>query len=845
MQTISCIIALIFCLYLTSCKKDFSHDDYINAKSVGLFLENHLVAERPFLKVKAAALGQDLMFYGTFIPMLKSPSGHSLKGRIVKFEKFADRIVLLESPKGHSISGNQSTILLAEFPIVSDDSDGFVIDFAKGMNNVFITRNVHAGSFSDKNIDNAEQFKAIGLHASFIKSIDIDFNTMVITQIAQWKTPKSDLISAEFRYYFRDYAPSPDFKKKSLGFSRHGQYFSTPPQINAPTTEAQHYITKWNIKKPIIFYISDNTPKLYRDAIKDGLIFWNHIFNKEIIMVKNLEASLSAPHPRLNIIQWVPWDNEASAYADMIVDHLSGEIVQAQVYVRSGWVFGSARKLRFELQKLLINNGTDIPSTDQSAPLPSIFDNHNDCQFLDAPEALFELANGVGTMHVQSLKIITADILRTVIAHEIGHVLGLRHNMASSTAGTMSIKERNDALESYLSSGKLDLDHNKYLSRSIMDVFSAADDALIGAQMRVLLQEDPKKLREIYLWDTEAINYGYFDKAMSSNTPFCTDDDLKSYLDCRRWDYSNTPMLFAADKLNNTPAHVAMIMAETFMNALDPARKGGPLAIRDIPLNSASVLKAIQVHIVDLFSWFSQDARSIQIEAHFGAAGTHNRDAIAKARFVSVREQITKEGLEQTLFALLPPFRKAELEPSYLVNIFKNQLGTILQQAGITLSQKQWEEAQNIAQDFFTIFSNEILLVFASTLSRMRFDDPDFQSPLEDALFAIAKELILQKDEKAQPTFRYNKKIREAAALMLNPGVGLVNDWSMHNIQALSQELINLMRKHAGVYGNEITNILSLPRPTRQWLLEQNAILNALNRAKALQRPAGEIIPYK
>src|SRR5690606_14215844 len=151
--------------------------------------------------------------------------------------------------------------------------------------------------------------------------------------IAQWRNQKSELVSAEFRYYFREYQPSPDYKKVTFGKHRWVQYFSTPPLIVPPTNNPFAYITKWDIIKPIVFHLSANTPTEYRDAIKDGLTYWNHIFGKQIIEVRDLDPRLSAPHPRLNILQWVTWDNEASAYADMVVDHLTGQILQAQIYL--------------------------------------------------------------------------------------------------------------------------------------------------------------------------------------------------------------------------------------------------------------------------------------------------------------------------------------------------------------------------------------------------------------------------------------------------------------------------------------------------------------------------------
>lgn len=852
---------LIFCaLVFASCAPEFSEDSDINAKAVNEYLESENLLSGPHLKIKNAALGQDFMFYGTFIPMLTSPSGHSLKGRIVRFEKFADRMILLESPKGHSLAdGSASTIMLAEFPIVKSDSEGNVIDFAKGMNNVFTTRNVQGSSAANPTPDSSGQFRAVSLSASFVKSISTDHNVLTLSQIAQWKNIKMELISAEFRYYFREYAPDAQFEKKTLGLSRHGQYFATPPQLIPPSSEPVEFITKWNLKKPVVFHISHNTPADYRQAVKDGLLFWNHIFGKEIIKVKDLAANISAPHPRLNIVQWVPWDNEASAYADMIVDHLTGETTQAQIYVRSGWVFGSARKLRSELQKLLLSEQTEKVGEQphDDTPLPAMFEFDDPCyKTFNNPEGLSDLADFAASSSIsdKNLKAITADIITTVVAHELGHVLGLRHNMASSTASNISLGDRAKALKEYLTTGHSSLGADSYLSRSIMDVFSAADDGLLGAQIREIMKSSDltnSKLARVYLYDKQAIDYGYFNKPMVNNTPFCTDEDMKLFLDCRRWDITATPVLYAASKLNNLPTQVAMVLAETFMTAISPDRKGGPIAIRDVPLSTLNVLKSLQANTIDLFSWFNRGARSIQIEAKFPAPGPQNRELLNKARFDSVHEQVDKQGVSKTLFSLMPAFRPAHLQPEHLLKVFNSQFDNLLQTASqkhpeLRLSPEQRLEVNDIALNFFKALNTDITTIFTGTLGRLRFDDPSFQLPIEAAIGTIARDIIFSpaesgaKSQGALPVFKYDTATREAAALLLSPSMSVLPDWSLETMRTVSDDLKRLMRMHSGSNNAGAIDLFSLPRETRQWLLEQNKILSALGKAKSMQRSNDE-----
>lgn len=857
MKPIFYINALLFIVLASSCGDEANPGFDINAEPIDTYLENEQLKDRPHLKIKNSAFSRDFLFYGTFIPMLDSPTGHSLKGRIIRFQIFADRVVMLESPKGHSIANeNDSLILLAEFPIVQVEGDGVVIDFAKGMISAFTTRNVHSRSVSEQGSHTGEQFQAIFLTASFVRSINAEDDVMTISQIAQWRNQRSELISAEFRYFFREYLPSFTFKKSTFGKQRWVQYFSTPPLVQPPTTEAFAYITKWDVTNPLVFYISSNTPKNYRKPIKDGLLFWNHIFGKNVVEVRDLEEGISAPHPRFNIVQWVPWDNEASAYADMVVDHLTGETLQAQIYLRSGWVIQSAKKLRNQLEELLL---ADLPvagiqAIEENVPLPSMFDFDNPCfKTMANLDEIADLAVGLSSTNIsnQTLTLLTSDIIRAVIAHEMGHVFGLRHNLASSTFGNISLSERSDLLKRYLASGDYEFDHDKYISRSIMDVFSAADDAMVGAQIRELIDSEnisSSRLKTIYDYDKQAIEFGYFGKPMLGNTAFCTDDDIPRYLDCRRWDVSNTPALFSASRLRNMMTQVAMVLADTFVAIIDPERKGGPMSITDLPLTDRGVLKALDQYVKDLFLWFNQNTRSVQIETSFPAFGPQNQKEITAAKFKSLREQVGIKGVDQTLFALLPPFRPQSLDPDSLVQSFSAHLTkriSDLQRLRPTLSFSalDLEETQQIARGYFESINGDVINLVANIISHAHFDDPDFQIPIEEALGKIARELILANDadngsaaHNGLPKFHYALKTRDAGAQLLNPALGLLSDWSFENLRTVTNDLKLLMRRYGATEGATTIDLNSLSREQRQWLLDQNRILNTLMQIKTMAR---------
>ena len=54
---------------------------------------------------------------------------------------------------------------------------------------------------------------------------------------------------------------------------------------------------------------------------------------------KKAPDGVTAPDAEYNIIQWVPWDNAGFAYADDLMDPLSGQSEHGQAYITSVFAF--------------------------------------------------------------------------------------------------------------------------------------------------------------------------------------------------------------------------------------------------------------------------------------------------------------------------------------------------------------------------------------------------------------------------------------------------------------------------------------------------------------------------
>src|SRR5215204_4450057 len=151
-------------------------------------------------------------------------------------------------------------------------------------------------------------------------------------------------------------------------------------------------------KQPIIYYVDPATPKQWRQFIIAGINDWNEAFKaagfKNAIIGKEWpegDSTMSLEDARYKIIRYFP-SEVANAYGPNIHDPRSGEVLQSYV----GW---------YHNVMTLLHDWYMV----QAAP--------NDPR---AREMKFSDS-------------LMGTLIRFVSSHEVGHTLGLRHNMGSSS----------------------------------------------------------------------------------------------------------------------------------------------------------------------------------------------------------------------------------------------------------------------------------------------------------------------------------------------------------------------------------------------------------------------------
>ena len=202
-------------------------------------------------------------------------------------------------------------------------------------------------------------------------------------------------------------------------------------------------INRWNLVKkdpgaalsepvePIVWYIENTTPVEYRQTIKEAGEKWNEAFEKAgfrnavVMKIMDDKVDWDPSDIRYNVIRWVSSANPPyGAIGPSFVNPRTGQILGADITVE--WFSGSSSPIFDELFA--------GPSATQTALLEGM-NQHLLCT--GAAELKMQYTAGVTALEVAGandaeLKEVHKQFLYYLILHEMGHTLGLNHNMKAS-----------------------------------------------------------------------------------------------------------------------------------------------------------------------------------------------------------------------------------------------------------------------------------------------------------------------------------------------------------------------------------------------------------------------------
>ncbi|MGA1226312.1 MAG: zinc-dependent metalloprotease [Tamlana sp.] len=203
-------------------------------------------------------------------------------------------------------------------------------------------------------------------------------------------------------------------------------------------------INRWNLKKknpelaisepvePITWWMENTTPVEWRETIKEAVLQWNIAFEKagfkNAIVVKQQpdDADWDAGDIRYNVLRWTASPQPPfGGYGPSLKNPRTGEIISADIMLEYNIISGSDANSR------LFESSSELNTFET-------MDDNLSKQGCMLQQGLIENLNFAKSVAIISsdsdkeLKRIQKETIMGVVIHEIGHTLGLSHNMKAS-----------------------------------------------------------------------------------------------------------------------------------------------------------------------------------------------------------------------------------------------------------------------------------------------------------------------------------------------------------------------------------------------------------------------------
>jgi len=319
---------------------------------------------------------------------------------------------------------------------------------------------------------------------------------------AQEEVPDSRFVSVRMRHSFIE-APNdnyqPRFDDYRVGYftSRVTDLTSTSP---APFRDV---IMRWDLRKadpdaevsdvvePVVYWIENTTPHEWRDIIRDAVLAWNPAFEKAglrnalEVRIQPDDADWDAGDLRYNVLRWASSPQPPyGGIGPAVFDPRTGQVLGADIGLEYSF-------MRYQLAAVDLFDPSSL--IEALTPPSSSGLQREYCRLgtglqldLMFGQALLAAQAAPAQLHEQMVR----DSLFMLILHEVGHTLGLNHNMKATQL--LSPDEMNDP--SILESGVLDA--------SIMD-YAPAHFAKQGTKQTLFYSIRPGA------YDEWAIEFGY------------------------------------------------------------------------------------------------------------------------------------------------------------------------------------------------------------------------------------------------------------------------------------------------------------------------------------------------
>tara|TARA_X000000950_G_scaffold85922_1_gene108131 strand:+ start:1761 stop:4169 length:2409 start_codon:yes stop_codon:yes gene_type:complete len=412
-------------------KKEKSYSDIITDKAVsdlGIF-DVHKVDDKYYFELNDSILGRDMMMVTRVVKMSNEIplSAHKLSEQVIKWEKFNKNILLRVAsyskfandslPINQAVSNSNFEPIIYSFNIASENTKNksYLIDVSNLFNS-----DIKAFGFPQSR-RKSYNISSLDSKLSFVESIKSFPLNIEVRHIKTYKS--TDSRYGQVSMLLNNsiiLLPKTPMRRRYFD-KRVGWITSKQIDYGLDNQEAETliYLNRWRLdvkdedinkfkngelvepKNPIVFYIDPGTPIKWRKYIKQGIEDWQAAF--EEAGFKNAIIAKDPPSKKENP-DWSPEDIRYSVFrylasttinanGGQVADPRSGEILQFDI----NWYHNVLKLLR---DWWIIQTGAVNP---------------------DARSVVLKNE-------------IMGEGIRFVAAHEVGHAIGLPHNMGSSSA---------------------------------------------------------------------------------------------------------------------------------------------------------------------------------------------------------------------------------------------------------------------------------------------------------------------------------------------------------------------------------------------------------------------------
>ena len=386
-----------------------------------------------YFEISKNLLGKELLVVTRLAQLPGNYAGYLNAGsktaeHVVQFEKHAKKILLKEvgftnisdeeDPISLSVSVNNFKPILGAFDIKNSEDDKYLIDvssyFMSDSPGFNIIRSYEKDNYKIGGVDKKRSF--IDSARSFPRNTEI-LHTLTFSVNKAPRVNRTKTFSFQINHSIIALPDNPmpvRYEDERVGWFTINKINYSSEKLKS---DSYNIVRRWRLEpsdldaynrgelvepiKPIIYYLDPGTPMKWRKYFKMGIEDWNSTFEKagfkNAIIAKDPpskeeDPDFSPEDIRYSTVRYVA-STTRNAMGPSVSDPRTGEIIESDIV----WYHNHLRSYR---NRYLLETGAANPSA----------------------RTLFTPEKEIGEM------------MRQVIAHEIGHALGLPHNMKASSA---------------------------------------------------------------------------------------------------------------------------------------------------------------------------------------------------------------------------------------------------------------------------------------------------------------------------------------------------------------------------------------------------------------------------